>query len=204
MRKTAQQAGITKENILDASLKIFNKKGYSQTTLEDIVSELGLTRGAFYWHFKDKDDLLKQLIFREHSSIARIVADTLVDNPDEKEKLKLLLLKWIDAFYDSQRYRDYVYFVRFAVEFNAASSYYKNLTGLNDFIINEIEKILDAAEKKGNLTIPGSRSHAIHIVSLLDGMFRLYFALPDHLSQKLSAQTIIKNYIEILFKNNEN
>lgn len=200
MRKTAQQADITKENILDISLMIFNKKGYSQTTLEDIVSELGLTRGAFYWHFKDKDDLLKQLIFREHSSIAKIVADSLVDSTDEKEKLQLLLLKLIDAFYDNQRYRDYVYFVRFAVEFNAASNYYKDLTGLNDFIINELEKILSSAEEKERLRISGSRSHAIHIVSLLDGMFRLYFALPDHLSDIGAARSIIINYVKILFK----
>ena len=43
----------TVQKILDASLKLFLEKGYEETTVLDIISEMGgLTRGAFYHHFK--------------------------------------------------------------------------------------------------------------------------------------------------------
>ncbi|MCL2564101.1 MAG: TetR/AcrR family transcriptional regulator [Oscillospiraceae bacterium] len=49
----------TVQKILDASLKLFMEKGFEQTTILDIVDNLGgLTRGAFYHHFKSKEDVL--------------------------------------------------------------------------------------------------------------------------------------------------
>ena len=49
----------TVQKILDASLKLFLEKGYEETTVLDIISEMGgLTRGAFYHHFKSKEDIL--------------------------------------------------------------------------------------------------------------------------------------------------
>lgn len=45
--------------ILDVSLKLFLEKGYEETTILDIVNNLGgLTRGAFYHHFKSKEEVL--------------------------------------------------------------------------------------------------------------------------------------------------
>ena len=46
---------ITEKRILDAALKLFMEKGYEQTTIQDIVNELGdLSKGAVYHHFKSK------------------------------------------------------------------------------------------------------------------------------------------------------
>jgi len=52
----------TYKKILDASLKLFLEKGYEQTTVLDIVASLGgLTRGAFYHHFKSKEEVLNAI-----------------------------------------------------------------------------------------------------------------------------------------------
>ncbi len=201
MRRTKEDALETKEKVLDTALKLFNKKGYSQTSLEDIVSSLRLTRGAFYWHFKDKDDLLAQLIVREHTFIADLIKTAVVDGSTDKEKLEKLMLYLVNSFYDTKRYRDYVYFVRFAVEFNSASAYFKRLTGLNDYIINEVKKIIASAISNGEIKFEiDPESTAVYIVSMLDGMFRLYFAVPDYLSEKEQGIKIVMNYIKILFK----
>lgn len=200
MRRTKEDALVTREQILDSSLQIFIKKGYSQTSLEDIVNKLGLTRGAFYWHFKDKDDLLNKLIVREHTFIADLVAKAVVDGITEKDKLEQLMINLVESFYESKRYRDYVYFVRFSVEFNTASGYFKRLSGLNEFIIKEVEKILSAAKVKGEVP-----SHidpvatAVYIVSMLDGMFRLRFAV-KYLDSKENSKKLVTDYIKVLFK----
>lgn len=52
----------TVQKILEVSLKLFLEKGYEETTVLDIVNNLGgLTRGAFYHHFKSKEEVLDAL-----------------------------------------------------------------------------------------------------------------------------------------------
>ncbi|ACF15170.1 transcriptional regulator, TetR family [Chloroherpeton thalassium ATCC 35110] len=57
MRVTKEQAEQTKKALIDAGLDVFSEKGFASTRLEDIVKHAGLTRGAFYWHFKNKLEL---------------------------------------------------------------------------------------------------------------------------------------------------
>ena len=53
---------ITVEKILEVSQRLFLKKGYDNTTIQDIVDELGgLTRGAIYHHFKSKEEIMDAL-----------------------------------------------------------------------------------------------------------------------------------------------
>ena len=50
---------ITVERILEAAQRLFLEKGYENTTIQDIVDELGdLTKGAVYHHFKSKEEIL--------------------------------------------------------------------------------------------------------------------------------------------------
>lgn len=64
----------TVQKILDASLKLFLEKGYEKTTVLDIIGEMGgLTRGAFYHHFKSKEDvfdILCEKLFDENNPFA--------------------------------------------------------------------------------------------------------------------------------------
>lgn len=54
----------TREMIISAAVEKFMEKGYSKTTLEDIVQHVGLTRGAFYWNFESKKDILDEIVAR--------------------------------------------------------------------------------------------------------------------------------------------
>ena len=50
-----------KEQIYQAALACFGRKGYHQTTMDDIVAESGLSKGALYWYFKGKKELFLSL-----------------------------------------------------------------------------------------------------------------------------------------------
>jgi len=201
MKKTKIEAELTKGSILDASMELFNEKGYSQTSVEDIVKHLGLTRGAFYWHFKDKEDLVKKLIFREHTYIAGIIAEAASGKYGCRQKLINLATTSIDSFYENKRYRDYVYLVRFKMEFVSSSTYFEGLTNLNQFVVAEIVKAINERKEKNEIENNiDPESTAVHLVSLNDGMFRMYFALPDHLSNKESAKKILNDYLDTIFK----
>ncbi len=54
----------TRELIINSAIQNFIEKGYSKTTLEDITKRVGLTRGAFYWNFECKKDILDEIVNR--------------------------------------------------------------------------------------------------------------------------------------------
>lgn len=54
----------TERKILDIAFRLFSKKGYDHTTIQDIVDELGMSKGAVYHHFKSKEDILDHLYDR--------------------------------------------------------------------------------------------------------------------------------------------
>ena len=54
----------TKDLLINSAIENFLEKGYSNTRLEDIVSRVGLTRGAFYWNFSSKKELLEEIFLR--------------------------------------------------------------------------------------------------------------------------------------------
>jgi TetR/AcrR family acrAB operon transcriptional repressor len=60
-RKTKEEARQTRSDILAAAIRVFSVRGVSRTTLNDIAKEAGVTRGAIYWHFNNKTDLLAAL-----------------------------------------------------------------------------------------------------------------------------------------------
>ena len=53
-RRTKEEALATRHRLLDAAELLFQAQGVSQTSLQQIAQQAGATRGAHYWHFKDK------------------------------------------------------------------------------------------------------------------------------------------------------
>ena len=56
-RSTKAEAQETRNRILDAAQQVFHAQGVSRTSLEDVARVAEVTRGAIYWHFKNKEDL---------------------------------------------------------------------------------------------------------------------------------------------------
>jgi TetR/AcrR family acrAB operon transcriptional repressor len=63
-RRTKEEAQETRERILDAAERIFYDKGVARGSLEDIAAAAEVTRGAIYWHFKDKAEVFDAMMQR--------------------------------------------------------------------------------------------------------------------------------------------
>src|SRR5687767_5442997 len=64
MRYAPEHNEATRELILDAAARLFREQGIEAVGLAKIMAEAGLTVGTFYTHFKSKEALLKQALFR--------------------------------------------------------------------------------------------------------------------------------------------
>ena len=66
--------------ILDVSTRLFSEKGYDDTSLQDIINETKLSKGAIYHHFSSKEDILKAIFHRLGNENAEIFAKIRDDN----------------------------------------------------------------------------------------------------------------------------
>ena len=78
-RRTKEEAQQTRETILMTALDMFCDKGYSRTTFDEIAKKINLTKGAVYWHFRNKPDIIKALIIeafeRNQAAINREISE---------------------------------------------------------------------------------------------------------------------------------
>lgn len=63
-RRTKEEALATRHRLIDAAELLFQAQGVSRTSLQQIAEQAGATRGAVYWHFKDKADLFNAMMER--------------------------------------------------------------------------------------------------------------------------------------------
>lgn len=69
-----EQRKLTRAKLVDAALKLFSTSGYEHATVDDISREAGYSKGAYYFHFSTKDDILTELLRMWTEDRARALA----------------------------------------------------------------------------------------------------------------------------------
>lgn len=114
MRRTKAEAEETRQRIIAAAEQVFYDKGVSETTLEDVAREAGVTRGAIYWHFANKTELLLAL----HESVPLpqedMVTRSLQSDPaDPLSLMETASVEWLTEISgDARRQRIYTILFR--------------------------------------------------------------------------------------------
>src|SRR5689334_21797503 len=61
-RAARAEAGEAREELLTAALRVFARRGYREAGVDEIAAEAGYSKGALYWHFSGKEELLTALL----------------------------------------------------------------------------------------------------------------------------------------------
>jgi AcrR family transcriptional regulator len=72
-RTNDEMSAQSQQGLLAAAVKLFSARGYRETSLQDIAEEAGLTKGALYYHFKNKEDILRRV---HDDMIEQIITDS--------------------------------------------------------------------------------------------------------------------------------
>lgn len=101
------------EQILDAAASVFNEKGYSAASLQDIADRVGILKGSLYYYIKTKGDLLESLLLQVHTRGLDLVRDCLGGPGDIIERLDRLIRAYLAFILDNpERTRVYIHEVR--------------------------------------------------------------------------------------------
>lgn len=200
-RRTEQQAQETREQILNAAIRIFSISGVSSTTLTDIASSAGVSRGAIYWHFKNKADLFNE-IWKSSKSKLCVLEKTyqgkLTDNP-------LLILRetlvhqLITTANDHYR-RDLLEIAFHKCEFTGEMMPFRDVRKVLDLENHEfIEHLLDASKHRGQLPENlNTRLAAIMLRAYLTGLMENWLFMPESFSLNNEADILIDMFLGMI------
>ena len=136
MRKTLKEKLITKQSLLKSALKLFLKDGFSNVSIAQIAADSNLTRGAFYWHFTSKDDILLKILELNRNKIMEDNKALLeYECSNAQEFTSHFLLSRIDNFWKSKEFREYVELTWFKLEQQFSGKSNKFKTKINDYFI---------------------------------------------------------------------
>lgn len=83
VRKTKEDAELTRQGIIDAARAVFLARGVSRSTLEHIAAKADVTRGAVYWHFKNKTEIFHAIRDQVFLPLIDRMDDTLASESED-------------------------------------------------------------------------------------------------------------------------
>ena len=180
-RKTKEEALATRSSILDAAERLFQARGVAGTSLQDIALAAGVTRGAVYWHFKDKGDLFNAMMSRvclpmEESAARALPAEGNAPLAVLRGHLFGILQRVASDAQVQRVFQIATQKVEYVDETAAVRD--RHLHMRRDHL-KVLERLLRAGQKHGEIVpAPSARQLAIGLHALLDGLIQNWMLDP--------------------------
>ncbi|MFZ3185991.1 MAG: TetR family transcriptional regulator [Pseudomonas sp.] len=201
VRRTKEDAQKTRSQILEAAEQAFHQRGMSRTTLAEIASIAGVTRGAIYWHFSNKADLVQAMLDSLHEPLDELSkASQNEDEVDPLGFLRLLLIKLFEQLVLDTKIRRIRETLIYKCEFTDAmcdlrqqrQSAYLDING-------RIELSLSNAVQRGQL--PADLNIPRAVISLhgyIDGIVAQWLLVPDSFALAQEAAALVDAVLDML------
>jgi TetR/AcrR family transcriptional repressor of nem operon len=147
-----------KEKIVAESLRLFSLKGFLNTSVEDILTRAGTSKGGFYNHFKSKNELFYAVLQEAQRIWRERVLDGLDDVQQPREKIKRLLTNYETRYLqDSEDIPGGCIFLTFSVELDDqrpefASEINKGFVGLQRLLKRLVDEIKGTGSVAGDFS----------------------------------------------------
>jgi TetR/AcrR family acrAB operon transcriptional repressor len=198
VRRTKDEAQETRNAILDAAEQLFSEHGVSRTSLEDIAQAAGVTRGAIYWHFKDKSDLFAAMVNRVtlpmEAMVARSSDESVADPLASLKACAVSALKRTATDPQCQRVFDIV--THKCEYLGEMAGVARRIGSIQKGCVDRSEQAIRNAVKRGML--PASvnpRLAAIGLDAMLFGLISNWLANNDYVALERQAEAMIDLYM---------
>lgn len=181
-RKTKEEAQATRSSILDAAERLFLAGGVARTSLHDIACAAGVTRGAVYWHFKDKGDLFNAMMDRVILPMEQACASLDIDDGQAVipglRRLQLDVLARITQDSHVRRVLDIA--IHKTENLAELSAVHERRRQMRQNYRARLERTLERAQARGEIdpALPAAQV-AVALHALLDGLVQNWLFDPD-------------------------
>ncbi|WP_158939720.1 TetR/AcrR family transcriptional regulator [Burkholderia sp. S171] len=195
-RLTREQAREqTRQRLLDASQIVFTKKGFVAGSVEEIVLAAGYTRGAFYSNFRSKQELLIELLKRDHLAMQAGLHDIMQGQVAREDLEDRALL-----FY-SHLYRDNKNFLLWVEAQLLASRDIHFRVIFNAFLHEKLEHLTAYIREfsvRAGTPLP-AETLALGLMALCNGVRFFYSINPEHVTAELVESVLAQFFSRVVF-----
>lgn len=198
VRRTKKDAEATRNHLLDAAETVFNEKGVLRTSLAEVAQMAGVTRGAIYWHFKNKADLFHAMLERVKMPMDEMIDQLSIEQSSSPMAFlrgaALSVLHRVATDAQTRRVFDIVIHKCELVD-EMAVARERHLES-RAVCLTQIEECVCAAIAQGVLPKKlDPHSAAIGLHSLIDGLISNWVLHPDSFSLSKEAEKLIDFYL---------
>ena len=185
--------------IMEAALRCFNRSGYRRTTMDDVVSESGLSKGTIYWHFKDKKHLFLETFDWLINQIGNEITHSIFqESLSPSYRLEVSLQSIITASESDMEFSTFpLQFLLEMVEDEDFMAHYKELIGA---FAEEVQKLIDEGIRSGEFSQVNSEELAWSLMAAYDGI--LLYALTGMPGDPLGMAKALTELVIKGLKNN--
>jgi len=180
----------TRTQILQAALICFSEKGFHQTTMDDIVAQSGLSKGALYWHFKSKKELFIALVEWFMLQMGEQIDHAWTDDMSAADKIRAMVEVTLAGS------EQMVPFVNLFFDFWAQTPQDEQLQQIFGSIIDDyetrLEEIINQGVANGEFQpVENPRNLSLAMFGMLDALFLYYTLLGDKVDMQGSARAAL-------------
>ena len=151
-RKCKEDAEKTRQAVIESALDVFSEKGYAKATFDEIALRAGFTKGAVYWYFRNKADLVAALI-GEYMEKKRAELMPNIPQGDTLDDLLEYFTLWARVLNEDVRFSKFNRCVICQMEWSEAvvSRVQKSLVTQKDWHLEKINQVLIKSKERGEL-----------------------------------------------------
>lgn len=174
-----------KNQLLMSAQSLFIQKGYRDTTMDQIAKKAGVTKGALYFHFKNKEDILYELM----KHVGEHYANAIIENRDKIKSPADFLMIFLDKENSPcKEHDDIAYSLDFWVQSISIPRIKKHINQRFDKLVELFADVID----KSYGTRAERRDIAVMIYSLVDGFVVRQVCNPNVLDMKRQKKLLDK------------
>ena len=198
MRKTKEEAEITRQTLLSAGLRVFSNQGYADTRLEDIAAEASVTRGAIYHHFGGKAELYNALVQERYGRVNQVFEQAISEGGTPVQVLRRLMIRSLQYLEEDDDFRAVQELVSFKTAFipELEAGMRQKQAGTRsfvDYVAALIEKGLDAGEIRHGTN---ARDAALASIGVINGVSLMWLFDPTLFSLRARAEGIVDTFLK--------
>lgn len=179
------------EEITKAAVKLFEKKGYHATSVQDIADEVGLQKGSLYHYISSKEDLLMQLAHRSISDFNNQMEQILNSPLSNRERLHRAIENHLH--YVTKNVQLTTVLLREA--FSLGADQHQVIQDLTDKYLNLWTQVIEQGIAAGEFRPVNARITALSILGSANWVYRWY-----HEGGQLSAADISELYAHLFLE----
>ena len=204
VRKTKEDAELTRQRIIDAARAVFLTRGVSRSTLEHIAAEAQVTRGAVYWHFKNKTDIFYAIRDRVFLPLIDRMDDTLAtasltDDIDPLTQIENSLCDTIHELNENIEMRQIYEIMMIKCEYvDEFASVLQQILNNCSNITEKIQSAYERAQAQQLLsTTQSPRALALDTHLFFSGLLHMWIKDADGSRFRYQAKQLIQSHINL-------